>query len=187
MAAMDEYKKYMKIALPGILFIAGLVFYVTSMSRTAEKDFLQVKVSAMKGDDIGYFLKRYPELEGRYGMDAKQKAVAEGKPFKATLADGSPFAFYAKTTETISAKKYKQALKEAQDLKERIKVTEYYGQTLDAYNLLRIAVLQRELGDLKGEKETLKELKDTGKVSKLPHFVDGRLSLDDYVNERLTS
>lgn len=186
MAAMDEYKKYLKIALPGILFIAGVIFYVTSMSRTAEKDYLQAKVSYSKGEDLGYFLKRYPELEGRYGMELQQRALAEGKMVKSSLSDGSPFAFYARTSETISAKKYKQALQEALDLKEQLKISEYYGETLDAYNTLRIAMLQRELGDLKAEKKALKELKDTGKVSKLPHFVDGRFSLTDYVDERLS-
>ncbi len=182
---MENYKKYLNFTLPLVLLVMGLIFYTASKKTRAEKDFAQAKIAYSKGDDLSYYLKRYPELMGKYGAELKQKKVALGKSVVSDLKDGSFFASYAKTTETITAKKYRVALDEALALKEKLQPTEEYGNTLAAFNLFRIATLCREIGDLDGEKRALQELKDTGKVSLLPHIQDQQVSLIDYINERL--
>ncbi|MBP9841414.1 MAG: hypothetical protein KBC64_03195 [Simkaniaceae bacterium] len=178
---MENYKKYLNFTLPVLLLAMGLIFYMASKKTRAEKDFLQAKLAYSKGDDLSYYLKRYPELVGKYGAEIKQKKIAGGKSILSSLQDGSVFAGYAKTTELVSAKKYKQALEESLLLKDKV---EPY-QTLTAFNLFRIASLYRELGEIEKEKEILRELKDTGKVSLLPHVKDQEVSLIDYINERL--
>ena len=182
---MENYKKYLNFALPGLLLIMGLIFYTASKKTRAEKDFLQAKVAYAKGEDLSYYLKRYPELLGKYGAEIKQKKIAAGKSVVSDLKDGSFFASYAKTTELITAKKYKQALDEALSLKATLQEAPEYGKTLEAFNLFRVASLYRELGEIEKEKQMLKELKDTGKVSLLSHIQDQKVSLLDYINERL--
>ena len=185
MVAMENYKKYLNFALPMALLVMGLIFYTASKKTRAEKDFLQAKMAYSKGEDLSYYLKRYPELVGKYGAEMKQKKIASGKSVISDMKDGSFFAAYAKTTEVIVSKKYRLALEEALTLKEKMQPTEEHGNTLAAFNLFRIASLCRELGEVEGEKRALQELKDTGKVSLLPHIQDKEVSLIDYINERL--
>lgn len=182
---MENYKKYLNFALPLVLLITGLIFYAASKKTRAEKDFLQAKSAYAKGEDLSYYLKRYPELVGKYGAELKQKKIASGKSVSSDLKDGSFFASYAKTTEMISSKKYRQALEAALDLQEKLQPNQTYGEALSAFNLFRLASLYRELGEIDKEKKVLQELKDTGKVSLLPYIQDQEVTLVDYINERL--
>ncbi|MCH9614604.1 MAG: hypothetical protein SP1CHLAM54_14330 [Chlamydiia bacterium] len=184
---MDDYKKYLSRALPIVLLAAAMIFHFTSKKQRSGSDYLAAKVAFSQGKDMSKLLKSHPELKGRYGAVLDQRKIAQGEKVHVNLDDGSPYAAFAKTTETIVDGRIEEALKEALDLKANLDIREEYGKVLAAYNLMRIASLYQELGEFANEKKTLKELKDADLAPLLSHIRDQEISLLDYINERLAS
>lgn len=184
---MDDYKKYLKRLLPALLIVAALIFQLVSRKQKADRDYLEAKIAYSHGRDMSKLLKKHPELGGRYGAFLDQKKIAQGEKVASRMKDGSFYAQFAKTTETILDERFEEALKEALELKENLSVTDDYGKVLSAYNLLRIASLYQELGQIENEKKTWIELKDANLTPLLSHIRDQEISLLDYISKRLAS
>lgn len=128
----------------------------------------------------------HPELHAAYdGVIAQtflnRGLVAEAKPYVAatqarTQADALPFySDFASTSLLISEQHYREALDKSQALQAKMeeaysaKATESernFGGELFALNLLRIAILQQQLGDASGELATWSQWKQYAKLEK---------------------
>lgn len=184
---MVDCKKYLSRALPVILLAAAMIFHFASKKERSGADYLAAKVAFSQGQDMTKQLKDHPELKGRYGAILDQRKLSKGEKVHVQLNDGSFYASFAKTTETIVDGRFEEALQQALDLKSKLDVRDEYGKVLAAYNLMRIASLYQELGQFDNEKKTLKELKDADLAPLLSHIRDQEISLLDYINERLAS
>ncbi len=143
-------------------------------------------------------LHKHPELHAKYdalianhllsiekGLEAKGYAL---RTLKRTSAAAPYHTRYAKTSVAISEGKYKEALSESEQLKLDLQSQEG-TKVLFGFNLLRIAALQRELGNYEAEQTELKELQqylaDNKKDQELEllakHFHTGNVGLDDYI------
>lgn len=139
--------------------------------------------------------------------------VTEAKPYaQATLKRTQPndlplYGDFAATTLLISEKKYPEALETAQALKHKmldeIKASpaqndRTFGDMLFAFNLLRIAMLQQQVGNAKAELQTWQEWKHYAgldKISKetispqafrilIQQLAIGSIALPDYIAYR---
>lgn len=167
------------------------------------------------------FIKKHPELAVSYENLIVQQILALGKEQKANLfienfikrhAD-KPSTYYtqfAKTTLLIEKGELEKAFLEANSLKEAMlsdknfwesQKTPRFGSILFAFNLVRVAMLSKNLK--KGEEELIawRELKQYAKWDQeseksisnldkdafdvmLNHFTDQNLSLKDYIKHR---
>lgn len=163
---------------------------------------------------------RYPELHAKYdGLIAQtliyRGEIEEAAQFAAlalnrTAAENSPFyAEYSQNTLLIGSKNYSDALKHSQSLRQKMldalnqpqqsKQTAF-GDTLFAFNLLRIGILQQQLGLKKEELQTWQEWKHylnqtpgavtSGAISssafqrQIEQFTENRISLLNYIEAR---
>jgi hypothetical protein len=165
-------------------------------------------------------LQRHPELHAQYDGSLAQILINEGK-----IAEAMPFADatflrmrkeglpyyvdYAKTTLLISEQKYQEALTLAMQLKqsmlrdaaskEQHPEQRTFGSLLFAFNLLRIATLQQQLGNSEGELaawEEWKQFAEGGATSPSSlidskafnivsnHLAKGKVSLLNYIDHR---
>jgi hypothetical protein len=130
---------------------------------------MQTLASGSDTDDslqkLQTILKKHPELHAKYDGAIAQALLSAQNPTEAapyaerTLQrtqgeTPAPYLDYASTTLLIANGKYDEALKAAQSLKSN---TEY--PTLYAFNLLRIAFLNRELKNTQAEKAAWAEVK----------------------------
>jgi hypothetical protein len=154
---------------------------------------------------------RHPELHQKYDGLIAQILVAKGQPqiadsfanptFNRIEKDHLPlYLDYAKASLLSSKGLYEEALKSSLTLKEQLsKVKEdSHDETLKAYNLLRIAFLNQQLGHEQDEKLAWKEFDSWVKsasqdlqgkkiwASLQSNFQQGGISLVDYIKIRLT-
>lgn len=118
-------------------------------------------------------LQQHPQLGASFDGSIAQTLINRNQlekalPFASSTLERTKsahlpnYAEYAKTTILIAENKYKEALESAfalqksmiQALKEAPEATHYFGDELFALNLLRIAILQQQLGDTAGELKT---------------------------------
>ena len=169
-------------------------------------------------------LKRNPELQAKFGAlvaqhfltlnDPKHAEAFAKQTWKRTGSSLSPYyAEFSKTSLLVSQGKLKEALEAAQSLKlKMVEDTSFWanrdqmvrsGGLLYAYNLIRIAALEREVGSAAGELAAWDELlENAGWASAVSTtkrfdpeaysllqrtFQDGKLSLRDYIMQRKTS
>lgn len=117
----------------------------------------------------------------KYAAPAIQRTVQENDPF---------YAPFAQTTLEIANGKYENALKQARDLKEQmVKIGQELKETpekipfstlLYSLNLLRLGMLEQQLGLSNEERKTWQEWKDIDRRSReggLPEYLDGPLFL----------
>lgn len=154
--------------------------------------------------------------------DADSAAPFAARAIARTAAENHPFyTDYAQTTLLIGSEQYQEALNRAQELQQKMTATmlqtqknvhsasgdslqdsEYppFGDSLYAYNLIRIGMLQQQLGLSAEEGNTWQEWKNliqekdgvlpAGRISsatieqQLGHFTDNKLSLLDYIEAR---
>lgn len=158
-----------------LLLLALFQFGGRSTHRT-EADYIQASnryALFMRGEDqpdnlkeLMLLMNRYPELHAAYDGAVAQALLNEGSwieanpLIEATLkrTDWDRFAAYrtfAETTLLVVQGKYAPALESAQALQqqlaEQLEKNAYGAQELFALNLLRIGVLQQQLGDTQGE------------------------------------
>jgi hypothetical protein len=192
----------------------------------AENDFITFKKSALEKpnaeqqqaafDHLTALLKKYPELHAKYDGPMAQILLEQGKvqeaaPFitntlQRTLPDNlTYFTQYSRTTMTIENQDYKKALDEAQDLTQKLidssnASNKKVDEILYAYNLLRIAFLSQQVGDMGREMATWHAFMNTqpkaeSNVSIQPvdqgvrdlviqPFTEGKISLLDYIQQR---
>lgn len=167
-------------------------------------------------------MQRRPELNAKYdGLvaqilifrgDADSAAPFATRAIARTAAENHPFyTDYAQTTLLIGSEQYHEALKRAQELQQKMAAAMMHTQTqegehpafgdsLYVYNLIRIGMLQQQLGLSKEERDTWQEWKKliqekdsllpAGRISsatieeQLAHFTDNKLSLLDYIEAR---
>ena len=128
---------------------------------------------------LSALLTRYPDLQPKYdGLVAQtllnRNEVKEALPFanrtlSRTGKDHLPFyADYAHATLSISQEKYDDALKQAQTLKEKMIShakengdEKEFGDALYLFNLLRIAMLNQQLGNKEEELRAWQEFKQS--------------------------
>jgi hypothetical protein len=166
-------------------------------------------------------LNRHPELAAKFGTLIAQRLLVLGEAklaqeygqaaLKRTKALLCPYhAQFSQNTLLISQGRLKEALEAAYGLKTQMTSDEALwkvknhpltaGRALFAYNLLRIASLEREAGSLEGEKAAWDEvLRNSGWDAKAggsptydpeafkmlsENFQSGEVSLLDYINQR---
>jgi len=170
-------------------------------------------------DKLNQILTRRPDLHAKYdGLIAQtflnRNEVNEAKPFAdATLSrvskDHLPlYIEYAQITLLIEQNQYSEALKRSVALKgqmtqlatqgEKEKQKRTFGDSLFAFNLLRIAMLEQKAGTPQEERNSWEEWKKyttgTGNVQGIDSksffavanlFSEGQISLNSYIDARL--
>lgn len=225
-AWVSEYGKYIIYGIVGVLAALFLIMQLASGKRlSSENEYIMAafqfermekgeKGSAEALTELEGILVKHPELESRYDGPIGQELLAQDNVKQAetyiqrTLSrikepSLSLHQEYTQTTLQIAKGDHKDALASAMGLKEKLMkmegLTRQY-QTLYAFNLLRIAFLQQELGNKDQEKLAWSELKAAigGSTSQkvllleLPsefakHLQAGKFSLSDYIAERESS
>lgn len=148
-------------------------------------------------DKLSKILNSYPDLQAKYDGRIAQKlidrgAVSAALPFaERTLARLSKehlplYGDYSATTLLIEKEQYPEALEQAMALQAKMNVKqEKLGSGLFAANLLRIAMLNQQLGKKSEELKSWQTLKQTLSASAFAQVVqalsEGRLSILDYV------
>jgi len=164
-------------------------------------------------------LSRHPELAARFGTLIAQRLLSLGETtlakeyadaaLKRTRALLSPYhALFAENTLRISQKEFTYALKAAHQLKKEMESDEKLwkekketSRILYAYNLLRIAALERETGSIEGERAAWEEVLSSAGWANRPHhpktydpesfqklsanFQSGHVSLVEYIERRI--
>ncbi len=166
-------------------------------------------------------LNRHPELQAKFGNQIAQRLLSLGDASKADIYAKaalvrsqdltSPYySRFARNTLIISQGKYLEALKEAKSLKQDLEKNDAFwenrnpfalsGTVLYAYNLVRIASLERQLGSKEGELKAWEELVRNAGWKDQPvnlkaydpeayallaqNFTQGDISLLDYIEQR---
>lgn len=151
------------------------------------------------------YLNRYPELHAKYDGLIAQTLLYRGEMEEATqfaalalnrTAGETPsfYSEYSQTTLLIGSQHYSDALARAQALHQKMLKAEKpnaFGETLFAFNLLRIAILQQQIGLKKDELQTWQEWK--GYLNKasgaafqrlVEQFTENKISLLNYIEAR---
>lgn len=174
------------------------------------------KVQQEALNTLSTLLKRRPDLQSKYDGriaqtlltrdDLKQALPFAERTLARTSQDNLPFyADYANTTLLISAQKYEDALKTALALKDKMIAeakenggAQEFGDALYLFNLLRIAMLQQQLGQNAEELKAWQEFKQAAvRSSETSYFVqpemfetilkqlqEGKASLFNYIEAR---
>lgn len=165
-------------------------------------------------------MQRRPELHAKYDGLIAQTLIFRGEMSKAshfanlaltrTSSENQPYyTEYAQTTLLIGSQQYEEALMRSQELQRKMTDTlaqsqdnpqRAFGDTLYAFNLVRIGMLQQQLGLSKDELKTWQEWEHfvqqkqginlEGMVSSAPfekqlsHFADKKISLLNYIEAR---
>lgn len=146
-------------------------------------------------------MKQHPELEAKYDGMIAQTLINRNQddlaaPFaqralKRTQQENSPYyASYAETTLLIGNNNYNDALAQAKQLQQRIQEAPHpdaahIGDMLVAFNLLRIGMLQHQLGLKEEESKSWTELqqflKKNPEIAAQINLQAGQISLLDYI------
>lgn len=223
-----ENGKSLLYALGGgiLLFILGYKL-VNGTGSKSEADFLQAQGDFVRFQEspdreiqeesfkkLVALLDRHPELHAKYdGLIAQtllnRSQTAEAQKFAQgaldrTRSENDPFySDFAQTTMLIAESKYADALQRAEALKQKmlplVTKERNFGGLLYADNLVRIGMLQQQLGDTKGELQTWQEWKKLAGFSKESSvneidplsfqainslYSEGKISLMNYIEFR---
>lgn len=170
---------------------------IQDANSSAEKDALS---------QLNTILEQHPQLHAKYdGLIAQMLLnrgdVTAAAPFaqsalERTKEENQPFyTDYAKTTLLIADKHYEDALAQALALQNKMNIAQQevgqsdqhqFGNTLFAFNLFRVGLLQQQLGLTNEELKTWQEWKQMvqSKAFEVLLFSEGRVSLTDYINSR---
>jgi hypothetical protein len=166
-------------------------------------------------------LTRHPELQAKFGNQIAQRLLSFGDINKADIyakaalvrsqdLTSSYYSRFSRNTLAISQGKYLEALEEAKSLKNDLEKNDAFwenrdrfapsGTILYAYNLVRIASLERQLGSKEGELRAWEELVKNAGWKGQPaemkmvdpeayallaqNFTQGDISLLDYIEQR---
>lgn len=166
-------------------------------------------------------LKSHPELEAKFGAHIAQRLLSQGEVHKANTYASSLlkraqeltstyYPRFSRNTLLISQGKYIEALEEAKQLKVDLESDDVFWQGRDklvrsgtilyAYNLMRIASLEGQVGSKEGELKAWDELVHNAGWQGSPanvktydpeayallaqNFTQGDISLLDYIEQR---
>ena len=177
---------------------------------SAENNFYTVLIGAKPGSDpratedalesLDKLLEKHPELHARYDGILAQTLINQGKVKesitfvkesinRSTKKELPFYADFAVTTILITKQQYEKALDRAKALKNRM-VANGFGDTLYAYNLIRIAMLEKQVGTPEDELTAWQELKKAESVDAkafeqvIQLFKEGNVTLADYIEAR---
>lgn len=220
-----DWKKLLVYIVPAALLAGLLITKVGTHKGRSEGEYITATHAFVKWDQIldqeaeefaslQKVMKKHPELHAHYDALIGQNLLSTHSPKEAepyierTLkrTDQPYYSDYARTSLLISEAKYEEARQSASLLKQRMADDSSFWENgkdnsaLFAFNLLRIATLSEQLGDLEGEQGAWKELKRYGGWEKgaeadekighagfkqlLSHFTVQETSLLDYIASR---
>jgi hypothetical protein len=146
----------------------AFVLFQNSLTENKSKDNVDLAL-----DKLEKQLDRLPELHAKYDGAIAQALLSQGaseqaKPFAEatlarTLSENKPFySSYGQTTLLIADHNYSEALRQALLLKQNMLEAQKndhknFGEILFAYNLLRIGMLQQQVGASDDEFKTWQE------------------------------
>lgn len=173
------------LAIAVLLMI--LVYRIfASQASQSERDFMQVTKSLVELNDpakkdaalqeLNRILEKHPELQASYDGVIAQELLNQGdltaatpfieRTFKRVQGETSPaYLQFSQTSVTLAQDKLTEALTQAYALqvdmlKEINNQPPAFGGTLYAFNLIRIALIEKELKNKDGEQKALAELKE---------------------------
>lgn len=153
-------------------------------------------------DDLEAVMKQHPELHGKYDAPLAQTLLIEEQmpkaqayaqaTFQRTDLDAiGHFHDYAAASLLIGEGKYQEALQQAQQLKEKMgtETLETMEETLYFFNLVRLALLNQQLGNGKAEKQLWEEIQNRSNQSPsmgsaLSVFSAGHATMNQYIEQR---
>lgn len=202
-----------QIGYAALLLLLLILFsyrFLSSRSHQAEKDYILAKEAAQSLSDpeklltLQSIIGDHKDLQAKYDGLVGQTLLTQGKlqeakPYidrtltrvknEASLFDQD----FAKTSLLITEGKTEEALKNAYLLKEKLLESASPPPTLYAFNLIRIAFLERNLKNSASEQKAWNELKEMASASSpvkittfewnrvMTHFDDQGASLRDYI------
>lgn len=227
---LDRSVNRSKIAMyacSGVFVAVLAVYQIGRFDKKSSKAYLEANAMYAKWQDPSVFNKleklvsMHPELQTKFGGMIAQRLLSTGETKRATAymtaalerAKGliSPcYTHFSETTLLIAEGKLTIALEESKQLKdilernaslwEQRESEQRSGGLLYAYNLIRIAALERELGSKEGEKAAWEEVMYNAGWAKaeMPvktydpksyallarNFQSGSFSLLDYIEQR---
>lgn len=150
--------------------------------------------------DLETIMLRHPELQSKYDGALAQTLLIEGDisqakafaemTFKRTRSDNlSLFSDYSKTSFLIGNGQYSDALQQAKSLKENIESSGLTDTNLYAFNAIRIALLNEELGNKNEELAAWTVVQKLEKNSSAAQesialFNSGSTNLNQYIESR---
>jgi hypothetical protein len=187
-----------------LLFISTLNFESDFFRAQTLFTQFQEKTSEDTADlnELEAIMRRHPELQAKFDGALAQTLIIDGDIPKAQVFADLTFqrtrpdhlALYedfAKTSLVIGAGQYDDALQQANQLKGKMEAyeTDVVNSTLYAYNLVRIAVLNQQLGQQEAELQAwaaVQSLSNDSKaaISTNELFKTGSASLNQYIIER---
>lgn len=225
----SQYGQYVIYGLAGIIVALLLIYRFGLGGDTSERDYINADrefrlfISTNTADpeaaqnafmNLSVILEKHPELHAKYDGIIAQTLINRGDVGQAqtfanraidrTQAENNPYyTSYAQTSLLIEDRNYLAALSGAQELRKQLLAEtnpHAYGDTLFAFNLLRIAILQQQLGLKDDERKTWQEWKEYLNGQKInesarqifpqafnqqvEHFKDGEISIKNYIQER---
>lgn len=190
-------------------------FRTFSSPQTADTDPLDGEEALVKLNSI---IKSNPELHAKYDGLIAQTLINRGDAGNAipfanlalarTEAENQPYyTNYTQTTLLIAQERYEDALKQALVLDKQMRESlsksqpaaeRKFGDTLFAFNLVRIGILQQQLGLKNEERKTWQEWQQYLKGEKSSELTkafkkqsalitEGKTSLSDYIEARIAS
>ena len=137
----------------------------TAKAQEALQKWQKTPANASLEETLHAALRKAPQVERILKADVAQTLLAAGRTtesealaseYVTRLNEEAPLhAAFAKTSFLIEKKEYQKALEQAVSLKERLET----GSALSLYNLVRIACLQKQLGNGPGELAAWEELR----------------------------
>lgn len=208
-----QHRLHILLTLLGVVLAIILLFRVVTGEESqseshylnADKEFrlfmrpgISQEASAESLTKLKVILKQHPELHAKYDGLIAQTLINQGNIQEAsefaglaiarTATENNPYySEYAKTTLLIGQKNYKEALQQAEQLQQALLKAEVVpGETLIAFNLLRVGMLQQQLGDKEAEANTWKQWHELSQNIKqaVDHLQIGTITLLDYIQER---
>lgn len=222
-----NWSKIIMYACSGICIALLAIYQFGRFERKSPQAYLEANAMYAKWQDPQAFNKLeklvslHPELQTKFGGLIAQRLLSIGETKRATAymtavlerAQGLISPYYAQFSETtllIAENKLTIALEESKQLKsdlekeaslwEQMESQQRSGGLLYAYNLIRIAALERELGSKEGERAAWDELMCNAGWSKVEvptktydpkayetlarNFQSGSFSLLDYIKQR---
>lgn len=216
---LSEYGRYLIFALLAVIAIVLLLYKLVANSNSkADSDYLSAdsnfrtfisadeepSVTEEAFNKLQTIIERRPELHAKYDGLIAQTLINRNQtdlalPFadlamqRTHIEDRPFFTSYTKTTLLIGNKKYEEALEKAKELEQQMLSKSSNSLTLFAFNLLRIATLQQQLGLKEEELASWKKWKQLSEdhpqaiAPLIRHFQEGKISLLNYIQARENS
>jgi hypothetical protein len=201
------------------IIVVGVMVVFQGFKKEPEADFLIAEMAFRRWEktslaQLQTLLKKHPELHTKYDGPIARKLLASseaglaasfGKAALKRVKDLSPYhTHFSETSLLIGEGQLTEALAKAKELKNLIDSDtafpgQKYGSILFAFNLLRIAMLEKTVGTKEGEKSAWQELKKHAGWSEEPfitkydpeafrllaeNFRSKEISLADYIRHR---